>query len=59
MKLKYAVQSLPEETQHYINQTKYEEIFLDVHKQKQATDTYTTLLKLREKLLYKALGRNM
>ena len=59
VKLKYEVQSLPEQTQHSINQTKYEDIFLDVCKQKQATDTYTTLLKLREKLLYKALERNL
>ena len=56
--LKYEVQSVPDETQHSINKTKYEDIFLDVYKQKQATDTYTTLLKLREKLLYKALRSN-
>ena len=56
VKLKYEVESLPDETQHSINQTKYGDIFLDVYKQKQATDTYTTLMKLREKLLCKALG---
>ena len=50
-KLQSVVQSLPEETQELITHTKYEDIFSDVLKQKQATDTYTILLKLREQLL--------
>ena len=50
-KLQTEVQSLPEETQQLITHTKYEDIFSDVVKQKQATDTYTILLKLREQLL--------
>ena len=50
-KLKYEVQSLNKETQDSINQTNYEDIFSDILKQKQATKTYTILLKLREQLL--------
>ena len=50
-KLKYEVQSLQKETQYLISQTIYEDIFSDILKQKQATNTYTLLLKLREQLL--------
>ena len=52
-KLKSEVHSLPEETQESIINTKYEDIFLDVLTQKQATNTYTLLLKLREQILDK------
>ena len=55
VKLKFEIQGLPAEAQLSINQTKYEDIFLGVVQQKQATDTYTILLNLREKLLQKAL----
>ena len=50
-KLKYEVQSLQKETQYLISQTIYEDISSDILKQKQASNTYTLLLKLREQLL--------
>ena len=56
VKLKYEIQGLPAEAQLSINQTKYDDIFLGVVQQKKATDTYTILLNLREKLLQKALS---
>ena len=43
------VQSHSEEVRIY--HTKYADIFLDVKKQKQATNTSTVLMKLREQLL--------
>ena len=55
VKLYCDVQSLPAETQLSINQTQYEDIFVGVVKQKHATDTYKILLKLGEKLLFRAL----
>ena len=51
VKLKYEIQGLPDEIQASINQTSYEDIFSTIDKQKQATETYTILLKIREKLL--------
>ena len=51
VKLKQEVLGLPNKIQDSINQTKYEDIFSTVFKQKQATETYTVLLQLREKLL--------
>ena len=42
---------MPEHIQYSIFHTKYEDIFGDVQKQAQATNTYTTLLKFREQLL--------
>ena len=51
IRLKSKVQSLPEHIQNLITHKKYEDIFADVQKQAQATNTYTTLLKFREQLL--------
>ena len=58
-KLKSQVQSLPEQIQYSITHTKYEDIFSDVFKQAQATNTYTILLKLREQLLDKTDHNNL
>ena len=52
--IKYAVQGLSDVTQLSINQTKYEDIFPTVDKEIQPTETYTKLLKLRERLLDRA-----
>ena len=51
VKLKYEIQGLSDEIQASINQTSYEDVFSTIDRQKQATDTYTILLKIREKLL--------
>ena len=51
VKLKCEIQGLSDEIQASINQTSYEDVFSTIDRQKQATDTYTILLKIREKLL--------
>ena len=51
-RLKSEVMTLPQSDQQAIIQTKYEDIFdCDLRKQKQATQTYTLLLTLRQKVL--------